>query len=211
MIITDSNYKYWIKSLKTKFRESQLKAAIKVNSTLLSFYRDLGQDVVEGQQLVTQIPWGQNIVVLTKCKTIDEALYYAKNTMDNGWSRSVLTHQIEGRLWERQGKAIIKVESDLAKQRLKDPYDFEPEFAGKLNFYLNAVDGELKQENDNPTIGLLLCKGKDNMLVEYALKNIDSPMGASEYQITESLPKEFQFALPTVEDIEAGIGRGGVL
>lgn len=338
----DSDYKNWLSSLKAKFREAQLKAAIKVNSTLLNFYWDLGKDIVEKQkdtkwgsnfisrlsrdlmtefpdikgfsernikfirqwfilynpklkgkqvvsqntkQLVVQIPWGQNIVIMQKSKSLDEALFYVKNTIDNGWSRSILTHQIESQLWERQGKAITnfdthlpKIQSDLAKQILKDPYDFEfltltsdfkekeleqgllkhitnfllelgagfayvgkqvpltvgdrdfyldllfyhlklrcyvvvelkavdfePEFAGKLNFYLNAVDGEIKEEHDKPTIGILLCKRKDKMVVEYALKNIDSPMGVSEYQITESLPKELQSVLPSVQEIEAEI------
>lgn len=86
--------------------------------------------------------------------------------------------------------------------------DFEPEFTGRLNFYLNAVDGELKHEQDAPTIGILLCKSKDTMVVEYALKSVDSPMGVSEYEITESLPKEFQSSLPSVEDIEAEFGGG---
>lgn len=345
MIITDTDYKNWLISLKTRFQEAQLKAATKVNSTLLTFYWDLGEDIVNKQksttwgsnfitqlsrdltsefpdikgfsernikfirqwyvlynpelkgkqavsqntkQLVSQIPWGQNIVIMQKSKSLDEALYYVKNTIEYGWSRSVLTHQIESKLWERKGKAITnfdvhlpKLQSDLANQILKDPYDFEfltltsdfkekelekgllkhitnfllelgagfafvgkqvpltvgnreffldllfyhlklrcyvvvelkavdfePEFAGKLNFYLNAVDGELKQEHDAPTIGILLCKGKDKMVVEYALKSIDSPMGVSEYQITESLPKELESVLPTVEQIEAEIGRG---
>lgn len=347
MIIDNTDYIKWISSLKVKFKQAQLKAATKVNSTLLNFYWELGEEIVSKQkdttwgsnfipqlsrdlqkefpdikgfsernikymrqlilfyipksskgqqlvaqntkQLVSQIPWGQNIVILTKCKNLDEALFYVSETIENGWSRAVLTHQIESNLWKRQGKAITnftermpKVDSDLANQIIKDPYDFEfltltkdfkekelekglvthitqfllelgsgfafvgkqvpltvgnkdfyidllfyhiklrcyvvielkavdfePEFAGKLNFYLNVVDGELKHKDDNPTIGMLLCKGKDKMVVEYALKNIDSPIGVSEYQITESLPKEFQSALPTVEQIEAEFGMGG--
>lgn len=340
MTIVSAEYKNWINDLKQRFRQAQVKAAIKVNSTLLDFYWDLGAEIVEkqksaqwgsgflkqlsidllrdfnevkgfslrnikyirqwylfynngdaiGQQLVAQlgvcqIPWGQNLVIISKCKTTTEALFYVKETISNGWSRAVLTHQIESKLWERQGKAVTnfettlpKVQSDLAQQLIKDPYDFEfltltsdfrekelekglvdhmtqfllelgagfayvgrqvpltvgkreffidllfyhiklrcyvvvelkavdfePEFAGKLNFYLNAVDGELKHELDAPTIGILLCKNKDKMVVEYALKRVESPMGVSEYQITEALPKEFESALPTVEEIEAEI------
>ncbi len=236
-----------------------------------------------------KIPWGQNIVIISKCKTVEEALFYVKETIDNGWSRAVLTHQIESGLYARSGKAITNFEthlpapqSDLANQLLKDPYnfefltltkdfkerelelgliehiaqfllelgagfayvgrqvplnvgdreffidllfyhtklrcyvvielkavEFEPEFAGKLNFYLNAVDGELKHEQDAPTIGILLCKNKNKMVAEYALKNVQTPMGVSEYEITESLPENLKSSLPSVEEIEAELMDNG--
>ncbi|MDR2975844.1 MAG: PDDEXK nuclease domain-containing protein [Streptococcaceae bacterium] len=81
--------------------------------------------------------------------------------------------------------------------------DFKPEFAGKLNFYVNAVDGEIRREGDNPTIGILLCKNKDRLMAEYALKNIHSPIGVAEYSLTEVLPDEYVNKIPSVEDIEA--------
>ena len=83
--------------------------------------------------------------------------------------------------------------------------EFEPEFAGKLAFYLSAVDGELKSEYDNPTIGLLLCKGKDRMVAEYALQDVNKPMGISEYQLSNEISKELQESLPSIEDIEKRI------
>ena len=83
--------------------------------------------------------------------------------------------------------------------------EFEPEFAGKLSFYLSAVDGELKSEQDNPTIGLLLCKGKDRMVAEYALQDVNKPMGISEYQLSNDISKELQESLPSIEDIEKRI------
>ena len=83
--------------------------------------------------------------------------------------------------------------------------EFEPEFAGKLSFYLSAVDGELKSPNDNPTIGLLLCKGKDKMVAEYALKDVNKPMGVSEYKLSNHISKELQDKLPSIEDIEKRI------
>jgi len=79
---------------------------------------------------------------------------------------------------------------------------FEPEFAGKLNFYLSAVDEKLKKQTDNPSIGLLLCKGKDNLVAEYALKDINKPMGVSSYKLIEKLPKKLQNILPSAEDIK---------
>ncbi|MCM1330147.1 MAG: PDDEXK nuclease domain-containing protein [Ruminococcus sp.] len=79
--------------------------------------------------------------------------------------------------------------------------EFRPEYAGKLNFYLSAVDAQLKNENDNPSIGLLLCKSKNNIIAEYALKDMSKPIGVSEYKVTRTLPKELAQLLPSEEDI----------
>lgn len=241
------------------------------------------------KQLVSQlcsIPWGHNLAIISKAKTPDEALYYLKNTLEYGWSRNVLVHQIESGLYQREGKAITNFsttlpvpQSDLAQQVLKDPYvfdflaltkehterelenglvqhvtkfllelgsgfaymgrqvpvfvgereffldllfyharlhcylvielkvgDFEPAHAGQLNFYVKAVDEQLRKEVDQPTIGLLLCKNKDRLVAEYALSDIAKPLGISEYQLTRSLPESFKSSLPSIEDIEAEIG-----
>ena len=83
--------------------------------------------------------------------------------------------------------------------------DFKPEYAGQLNFYLSAVDGILKKEQDNPSIGLLLCKSKNNVVAEYSLKDISKPIGVSEYKITSSLPGNLEKQLPSVEDIQKRI------
>ena len=85
--------------------------------------------------------------------------------------------------------------------------DFKPEYAGKLNFYLSVVDDTLKKDNDNPTIGLLLCKSKNNVVAEYSLKDISKPIGVSEYKITNNLPEDLEKQLPSVEDIQKRIGR----
>ena len=85
--------------------------------------------------------------------------------------------------------------------------EFKPEFAGQLNFYLSAVDGILKRDEDNPSIGLLLCKSKNDLVAEYALKDMSKPMGVSEYTITKSLPEELEKQLPSVEDIESRIKK----
>lgn len=235
---------------------------------------------------ITRIPWGHNLAIITKCKQLDEALYYVQHTIVHGWSRSVLTHQIESGLWQREGKAITNFaetlpasQSDLATQTLKDPYildfltltknhnereleggliqhitkfllelgagfafigrqvplqvgerdffidllfyhtrlhcyvvvelkavDFEPEHAGKLNFYIKAVDEQFRRQEDQPTIGLLLCKNKDKLVAEYALSDIHKPIGVSEYQLTHALPSDLKSSLPTVEEIEAELG-----
>jgi len=333
--IQTTEYKEFIKRIKIKAQYAQIKASVRVNSTLLEFYWELGNEIVEKQksanwgsaflknmsqdlmcefpnmkgfskrnlelirkwylyysekneitkQAVSQlllIPWGHNIVIVQKSKNIEEALFYVQKTIENSWSRSVLVHQVESLLYERQGKALSnfsntlpKPQSDLANEILKDPYnfdfltltedykerelenalidnvssfllelgsgfafigkqkhiqvgerdfyidllfyhtqmhcyvvielktvDFEPEFAGKLNFYLKAVDMEIKSDKDEPTIGILLCKGKDKTLVEYALSDIHKPMGVSEYELTHILPKELESSLPSIEEIE---------
>lgn len=237
---------------------------------------------VNWQQLVAKIPWGHNILIFSKSADVSEAGFYIQKTIENGWSRAVLSLQIESRLYSRQGKAITNfkntlpdVSSDLAHQLLKDPYqfdfltltenyrerelenalvenitrfllelgsgfayvgrqvplkvgekefaidllfyhlklrayvvielkatEFEPEFAGKLSFYLSAANDLLKHPTDNPTIGLMICKTKNDIIVEYALKNINQPIGISEYELTKQFPEQFRSSLPTIEEIE---------
>ena len=84
--------------------------------------------------------------------------------------------------------------------------EFKPEFAGQLNFYLSAVDGLLKAEDDNPSIGLLLCKTKNDLVAEYSLKDVSKPIGVSEYRVTGVLPEKYKDQLPSVEDIQNRIG-----
>ncbi len=80
--------------------------------------------------------------------------------------------------------------------------EFKPEYAGQLNFYLSAVDGILKTENDNPSIGLLLCKSKNSLVAEYSLKDMSKPIGVSEYKVTGDLPENLSRQLPSVKDIQ---------
>lgn len=85
--------------------------------------------------------------------------------------------------------------------------DFKPEHTGKLSFYLSAVDAQMKAPEDAPTIGLLLCKGKNRVVAEYALRDIHKPMGVAEYQLVEALPKDLEASLPSVERIERELGE----
>lgn len=252
-----------------------------------SFWVELSTKQPEiAKQLVSQLcqlPWGHNLAIVSKAKSHDEALFYLQNSLEHGWSRAVLVHQIESGLWQRDGKALSNfqqtlpaTQSDLAQQSLKDPYvfdfltlrkdynerdlekglvqhvtqfllelgagfayvgqqvpisvgdrefyldllfyhtqlhchvvielkivDFEPEHAGKLNFYIKAVDEQLRRAGDEPTIGILLCKSKDSLVVEYALSDIQKPIGVSEYQLTKALPDDLKPSLPSIEEIEA--------
>lgn len=82
---------------------------------------------------------------------------------------------------------------------------FKPEYTGKLTFYVSAVDGELRGEGDNPTIGLLLCKEKNDVVAEYTLKDVNQPIGVSEYRLGDVLPGDFAKYLPSPEDLQSRI------
>ncbi|MBQ6504111.1 MAG: DUF1016 family protein [Flexilinea sp.] len=240
-------------------------------------------------QVGAKINWRSTKFLIDKTKTIEEYIWYAKKSLENGWSSTILIHQIESGLYQRQvlsdkttnfKNQLLAPLGEQAEEIIKDPYvfdflpnakqmreielenalvqqitslllefgsgfafmghqfpiqignreffidllfynvklhcyfvvelkmvEFEPEFAGKLSFYLSAVDGELKTEKDNPTIGLLLCKGKDRMVAEYALQDINKPMGISEYRLSNEISKELQQSLPSIEIIESRINR----
>lgn len=237
-------------------------------------------------QLVAQIPWGHNRILLDRVKDPSVRAWYVHAAIEHGWSRAVLDLQIESRLHERRGQAITNFartlpepQSDLAQQLLKDPYTFDfltlhdgaverdlergltehltefmlelgigfafvgrqyhlpvggddfyldllfyhvrlhcyvvidlkmgpfkPEYAGKMNFYLSAVDDLLRRAGDAPTIGLLLCRGKNGLVVEYALRDIRKPLGVADFRVTDALPADLRGSLPTVEQLEAELG-----
>jgi YhcG PDDEXK nuclease domain len=83
---------------------------------------------------------------------------------------------------------------------------FKPEYAGKMNFYLSAVDAQLRHEGDQPSIGLVLCKEKNKVIVEYSLRDTTKPIGVSAYKLLEKLPARLKGSLPTIEQLEAGLG-----
>ena len=244
---------------------------------------------VIGQQAVDQLPWGHNIALMYEVSDIQERLFYIQKAIENGWSRNILSIQIETDLYKRQGGAITNFkdklpspQSDLAHQTLKDPYIFDflsitedaherdvekaltlhiqkfllelgtgfafvgsqyhinvgnkdyyidmlfynlklrsyvvvelktgelsPRDVGQINFYLAAVDAELKHQSDNPSIGLLLCRNKgDKITAEYALRNVSSPIGISSYELSTSVPKELKTTLPSIEQIQSKLNIG---
>lgn len=89
---------------------------------------------------------------------------------------------------------------------LKDK-EFKPEYAGKMNFYLSVVDDVLKHSSDNPSIGLILCKTKNNVLAEYTLRDMTKPIGLAEYRIDEAMPEHIKTELPTIEELEAELSK----
>lgn len=85
--------------------------------------------------------------------------------------------------------------------------EFQPEYAGKMNFYLSAVDDLLRHKDDHPSIGIILCKAKSKMIVEYALRDTRKPIGVSAYKLTETLPKNLKGELPSIEDLEQSLKK----
>ena len=358
MMTADEGYVQWMADIKQRYRQSQVKAAVRVNTAMLEFYWSVGRDLValraeerwgagvvkqfaldmrqafpdetgfsdtnvkymkrwylfyyervikgqrpvdqighqagdeleviirqqvadqieegeKGQRLVDQlempelfgrVPWGQHIDIISRCETLDEALFYVQQVVDGGWSRPRLNANIDKHLYQSQGAAVTNFEhtlpapqSQLAKEILKDPYHFGflsmseeyeekdledalvsnvtrflmelgkgfsyvgrqmelqmpggqtffpdllfyhipqhryvvielkvvkyiPEFAGKLNFYVTAVDELLRGEGDNPTVGLIICKSTDKTVVEWSLRDINKPLGVSTYQLEQ--------------------------
>ena len=97
-------------------------------------------------------------------------------------------------LYHRKLKSLVAIELKTG--------NFKPEYAGKMNFYLTVLDDTIKNEGENPSIGIIICKGKNKTVVEYALRSTTSPIGVSNYKLTETLPKEYKNMLPTPQEIE---------
>jgi YhcG PDDEXK nuclease domain len=84
---------------------------------------------------------------------------------------------------------------------------FRPEFAGKMNFYLSAVNELLRHQDDQPSIGLILCKTRDRVIAEYSLRDVSKPIGVSEYQLASALPEKLKGTLPTIEELESELSE----
>jgi len=248
---------------------------------MVQFYKEYSNDEFV-QPIVAQIPWTHNIILIQKIKDKNIRFWYMEQTLQNGWSKDILSLMIKSEIHNRTGNLVSNfsqilppLESDLVQQSFKDPYRFDfltitepfrerelennlikhmekflielgsgfafvgrqykleigddefyidllfyhlklrcfivvelkkgkfkPEYSGQVNFYCSAIDGILAQKDDKPTIGLILCQEKNEIVAEYSLKNMTQPIGISEYQLTEVLPKEFESSLPTIEEIE---------
>ena len=135
------------------------------------------------------VPWRHHVEIISKCKSVDEALFYIGKTIEQGMSRAALVNCIKANLYEHQGKILNNFVCELKAKA------FEPEFAGKLNFYVNAVDDLLKVDDDNPTIGLLICSDMNKADVQWSFRGISTPMGVATYnnvRIKDMLPTQEQ-------------------
>lgn len=258
----------------------------------LRYMRSFAEAWPDFQMLQTPsatLPWSHFVALLDKLSDTETRLWYAAASVEHGWSRNVLVHQIGTRLHERSGQAISNfkavlppADSDLLQQTMKDPYifdfvamtdrhkeneletqlvdhvekfllelgqgfafvgrqvrfavggdeffadlllynfrlrsfvvvelknsKFDPGYLGQLGMYMAAVDDLMAHPDDRPTIGLLLCKTKNNVVAEYALRGYSAPIGVAEWktQIVDSLPEEFASSLPSIELLEAELGE----
>lgn len=242
------------------------------------------------QQVAAQLPWFHIATIMDQVNDKESQIFYMKKSIEHGWSRSVLVHQIESKLHNRQGKAVSNFRdklpyphSELAQEMIKNPYlldflgitekaqereienalmqhmqkflvelgagfafmgrqyhlevggedfyldmlfyniklrsfivvelksdKFKPEHAGKMSFYLSVVDDFLKHPSDNPSIGLILCKTKNEVVAEYTLRDVSKAIGLSEYKLTESLPENLKINLPTIEELEAELTKTSI-
>ena len=338
ILLKNKDYRDWIADVSKRFRQSQLKAAVKVNSEMLRFYWALGLELKEkkkeytwesrfyeqisndlkkelpevksfsprnllymqqyyelfsnAKQPVSQIdgvdeifliPWGHLVQIINRCKKdSNKALFYVHKTIENNWSRSVLMNFLDTNLYEREGKALTNfdktlpsIQSDLAQAMTKDPYnfdfltirenfdekelkdaligdvskmllelgkgfaymgrevrlavgetekfldllfyntnahcyvvvevkagDFNSSYAGQLGTYVVAVNHQLKDDKDEPTVGLLVCRGLDKVEAQYALESSSQPLGISSFELSKLVPEQFKGSMPTIEEIE---------
>lgn len=334
-LITDSNYKSWIKSLKENIYSAQIKASIAVNEEMLRLYWNLGKDICDNQfessygskffetlsrdlksafpdvqgfsvsnlkymkrfylfykeirhQLgdefenqIFVIPWRHHIEIFTKAKSKEEALFFVQKTKENGWSRAMLVNMMDTRLYETRGNTVNnfsltlpKEDSECARQILRDTYKldfltlrenyeekdlhkaleqnltkfllelgkgfafvgshvsfvvngdeyecdllfynlklrryivvelkivkFQPEFVSKLNFYCNAVNHLIKDDIDKDTIGLLICKEKNDLVAQWTVEKSQEPICVSTYELTNIIPQAKDI-LPDTTEIE---------
>jgi predicted nuclease of restriction endonuclease-like (RecB) superfamily len=257
------------------------------NLQYMKKFAELMPDLEKVQTLSALLTWSHNKALFDKTGTLEEYLWYAAQTIENGWSLSSLEYYLDTKTYQRQALGektanyaalLPKPQSNLATETLKNPYvfdfveqregiiereierelianiaktimelgtgfafignqyhlevsgkdyyldllfyntklrcyivielkntEFKPEHAGKLNFYLSAVDDVLRHEHDNPSIGILLCKERDRLTAEYALRDINKPIGVSEYRLSDFVPQELADTLPSAEDIEKRI------
>ena len=239
------------------------------------------------QTVSANLSWSHNTHLFDKTNSLGEYLWYAMQTIENGWSLSSLEYHTDTKVFERQAisdktanyvEKLPMPQSELVLETLKDPFVFDfveqrehimekeiedelvaniaktimelgtgfafvdnqyivnvssvdyeidllfynlrlrcyvaielkrgkflPEYAGKMNFYLSALDKQVKHELDNPSIGIILCKTKDKLTAEYALQDINKPIGIAEYKLSDFLPEELAHTLPSAEDIEKRI------
>ncbi|HBB32664.1 MAG TPA: DUF1016 domain-containing protein [Cyanobacteria bacterium UBA8803] len=268
------------KDLRREFPD--LKGFSRSNLMYMRAFAEAYPDEVIVQRSVGQLPWRHNIALLEKLKSPEKRIWYARQALENGWSRDVLVLQMETDLYQRLGGAITNFQqvlpspqSDLAQSLLKDPYhldfltlskdaqerelekalvqhirnfllelglgfaflgnqysievdgkeyrldllfyhvklhcyviidlkmrEFQPEYSGKMNFYVAAVDNLLRSSHDNRTIGIILCRSKSKTTVEYALQEMGKPIGVSTFTLRESLPEPLRDSLPSVEQLE---------
>lgn len=293
-IVTQQNTYGWGKSFVEKFsldlkkQYSDAKFGFSPQNLwyMRQFYLEY-KDKPNLQQLVGEIPWSQNLIILSKIKDDNEKLYYLSAAKEQSWSRETLREQISSQAYQRhclseknhnfkntlpqdlaaQAQQSMKdvymfdmlgitepvVEAEIERRMVEKIKDvilelgygfsfignqyrivtpdseyfidllfyhrklqalvalelkrskFKPEYAGKMNFYLNLLDDFVKEPHENPSIGIILCGDHSKFDVEYALRGIDKPVGVAGYQLTRDIPKQLRDALPDADQLEEKI------
>ncbi len=158
------------------------------------------------QGIFPVIPWGHHVEIVKKVKAPAARLWYFEATARLGWSRNVLLNQIKAGAYERARmerklfyhrflKALVAFELKVGP--------FEPEYAGKMDFYLNLLNDRERSPGDQPSIGVILCAEKDDIEVEYALRTKANPIGVATYALQPRLPAEMKGKLPSARQLKA--------
>jgi predicted nuclease of restriction endonuclease-like (RecB) superfamily len=179
------------------------------------------------QTLSREIGWSHNVIIFQKAKDNLEREFYIKMVIKFGWTYRVLDNHIDNKSYEKfllnqtnfestlvekykhQASLAVKDEYNFDFLDLSDEYNerelkigkFKPEYAGKMNFYLSALNDTIKLPDENPSIGIIICKEKKRTTVEYALKESNQPIGIATYKLTESLPNDLKGLLPSPSEI----------
>ena len=189
------------------------------------------QQLADDFKILFSIPWDHHCRIITKCKgNLDKALFFVRKTWENNWGRFD-ERDIENELVNNVTRFLLELGkgfSYMGRQfRLEvgqqeffpdllfynahlhayvvielKVQSFHPSFLGQLSFYVSTINHLFKTDIDNPTIGLLICKDKDNVVAKYALESYKEPMGISEYQLSKLFPKDFKSSMPTIEELE---------
>jgi len=205
----DREYKSWVKGLKQKIRSAQIKAALSVNTEMLNFYWELGADIVEKQKTAK---WGDGFLSKLSDDLMDEFPGMKGFSLRNikyirQWVLFYSTRNSIGQ------QAVAQIVQQVVAQLSGIPWGHNITIISKCKnvdealFYVSAIDGILKTKKDDPTIGILICKSKNNTVVEYTIKDINKPIGVSRYNIVSNLEEKIKSSLPTIEEIEAELSE----
>ena len=330
-MLIDQKFQNWIEDLSKNYKKAQIKAAIHVNSELIKFYYELGEEISKTSYKATygsqfydvlsnelqkrlpntkglskrnlayaesfytlykgimpqvvaklfMVPWGHHRIIIDKCKSIEESIFYIEQTVENNLSRDGLESRILDKVYERSQTTLNNfTKTGMAKEEIKDlsmkdPYNFDfltiredydekelkdeitkniesfllelgngfayvgkevrlflgetemfcdllfynikehryfvievktekfkPEHMGQLIGYIATIDATLKGPEDKPTVGLIVCKNKDNTLAQHVINGTSLPSGISEYQLSNLIPEKYKSSLPTIEELE---------
>jgi len=185
---------------------------------MVDYYIEYKDDIIL-QPLAAEISFTHNIMILTKCQNRHERQFYILATKKYGWTKRIFDlggdfsfigsqfrltlggedFFIDLVLFHRGLQCLVAIELKAGS--------FKPEYKGKMEFYLNVLNDFHRKPHENEAIGIIICRSKNRMVVEYSLKKSGSPIGIASYSTSAHLPEIYEKALPTAEQIERGLGR----